>query len=173
VAAYPVITYNTTPVEITTASSSLSYSMLIATLNYISYKVNRLWMEASSVSQVGTQFQYNTVRPDGQQFALNKSGNVDPYQFLNVLDIQFEQNDQFILDNMSTLGFTLEPLANVQMYFFTDSVSDSYKLNDGIEDDTTILPVAKPVAKNNNPFLIAVAAVLIVLTTLYLTQKDE
>jgi hypothetical protein len=169
VAAYPVIISNSSPVIVTTANSSLSYQMLIATLNYVAYKVRRLYMEATSNTQVSTNFLYDTFRRDGQQYSLNTNGNIDPYQFLNVLDLTFDNDEGLVLDNMSVLSFVMEPLATLEMYFFNDTVSFGYGLNNGIKTENKLLPVKQQIARNDDFNKIALGSAMALLALMALT----
>ena len=176
-AAYPIIIPNGGPVIVTTASSSLSYQMLIATLNYIAYNVRRLYMEATSSSQVSTQFLYDTFRRDGQQYSLNTNGNIDPYQFLNVLDLTFNNDEGLVLDNMSVLSFTIEPLATLEMYFFNDTVSYAYDLDNGLTTENKAFP-AKQISRNDHfdkiaLYVILSAVALLTLTYFLNSKKNE
>lgn len=173
--AVPIIFTNTPPVTITTANSSLTYDMIIATLNYVAYDVKRLYMEASTPSQVSCQFQYSTVRPDGQQYALNTNGNLDPYQYLYVLDL-IVNDGKLIFDNLSVLGFNLQPSATLEMYFFTDSVSFSYGLDgDGGGGGDAPAPVKQKELDCNRIFQVAAISSLVILTLMYLfnNKKNE
>ena len=181
-AAYPIIIPNASPVVVTTASSSLSYEMLINSLNYIAYKIKRLYMEGTTLSQVSTNFLYNTVRPDGQQYSLNTNGNADPYQFLNVLDLSFENGDGLILDNMSVLSFNIEPLATLEMYFYTDTVSYAYNLDDNapvIEYEDGDLPVKQENKNSELNFdkvalgIVLSSLALLTLITLFNKKRNE
>ncbi len=176
-AAFPIITPGITPVIITTANSSLSYEMILATLNYTSYNIRRLYLQADVPSQVNTQFTYNTVRTDGQQYAANSNGNIDPYQFLNVLDLEVGDGEM-ILDNKSVLEFVMQPFSTLQMYFFTDSASFGYEL--GADESVNEVGPAgkKEMVKEkkldgNRVLKAAAVSALVILTLLYLFNNKK
>lgn len=130
-------------------------------------------MEATSVNQVGTQFRYNTVRPDGNKFVMQNSGNVDPYQFLNVLDVNTE-NKGLILDNMSTLEFTLEPAGTLEMFFYTDAVYPGMNIdNENEKIEYTMVPSIQKNGKKNNKSWLIVAAALTIIAAVYLYNLED
>lgn len=148
-------------VEVTTNNSSLSYQQLISTLNFTAYQVKALFMQASSIGQVSTQFKYQKRNQTGHLEESYLDGNIDPYQFLPVLDLLVDGND-FILTDMTVVAFTLLPDAFITMYFVTEAVSfeQLLNMNTGMEPakKTEMIEQAKKLPKGNGA-LIMVSAV--------------
>lgn len=175
--AYPIITPGDAPVELSTDESSLSYSQLIATLNYIAYRVRGIYVQGETFAQVNQHYQYSQVRTMGALTILNKKGYIDTEQFLPVLNIEMGEDSDMILDNLSVLSFTILPLQTVQIAFDTRSVSPSYRLH-GVNQDqgstqATIaetLPDQPEEKKTNNKWIIAVA-IITFLTGIYLVNE--
>ncbi len=131
-AVFPTITSDS-PVEITTNSPSLTYQMLLNTLNYMAYKVHGLYLQAPNNNQVSTQFGLQKLKHTGQLFLDSRSASIDPYQFLPVLLLGMNKVEQFVIDNLTTLSFQLFPDSYLEMEFYATGTSPTYLLADGKE----------------------------------------
>jgi hypothetical protein len=131
VATFPTIITNSYPVSIATASPSFSYSQLLGSLVSTSYKVKKIYLNGSDIAQISTPFTLSKLNADGTVYSNPSNANVDPYQFTPSLYI--DTNDNFIIDILTPLQFTLHPNSYLEIMFFTDSSDPSYLLN---SDDT-------------------------------------
>jgi SepF-like predicted cell division protein (DUF552 family) len=127
--ATPTITTISNPVGITTANpNALSYQQLLATLNWITYEAKEIYIKANSIQQVSQLFTINTVAPTGEVKINNLIPLVDPEQFQSVIDMSL-QKATLIIDDLTTLRFTLLPGETVQIDIWADTVSFNYLLN--------------------------------------------
>ena len=159
--AFPIITPNSPAVNITTASSSLSYQQLINTLWYISYKVDKIYLQADSTSQVGENYSLQQQDSSGPLYSKPLKPYVSPYQAQPVIIFDV-RNDNFLINDLTTMSFYLEPNATMEMFFFNDSESYSYLLNANEIESVTINRDEKNAAKNYSLF--ALGAILSFLT---------
>lgn len=155
-AVFPIITPNSPAVSINTASSSLSYQQLINTLWYISYKVKKIYLHADSTSQVGENYILQQQDSSGPLYSKPLKPYVSPYQAQPVINFDVS-NDNFIINELTTMYFYLEPFASVQMYFFNDSASYSYLLKED-EIRTVTIGYDKKGSKISNYAIFAIAA---------------
>lgn len=132
-ASFPIIV-NFNSVEITTNSSSLTYSMLLNSLNWTAFKVQSLYLQASTNDQVSTNFTLTKTNKTGQEYITNMSGALDQYQFLPVLMLGIEKANQFIIDNLTTMGFDLLPQEYIEMQFYTLAVTPEELLFEDQQD---------------------------------------
>lgn len=173
-AAYPIITPDSAAVEITTNSSSLTYQMLLNTLTFMSYKVNEVYMEASTFAQGGTQFEYISVKSTGEKNISNFSNHADLYQYLPVF-LKDVRDEDIVLDNMSVVAFYINPGDYVKMNFWCDSVSFNDQLGDRLmSDKPALILVQEPQKKGiGNGVKTIFALGILGLIIFYLIKEKE
>ncbi len=158
-AAFPVIV-PVSPVAITTSSPALTYTQLLTTLLFISYKITSIYIQASNNAQLTKDFMLTKGKPNGEQTKEYASVVVDPGQYQPIAILN--PGEDFVLDNMTTLDFQLNPNEVVDLYFIADTVSASYDLNQpAVPVQGTQNKIAAPVVKDNSQrnLLIAAAAI--------------
>lgn len=130
---FPTITINSNAVGVTTNSSSLTYEQLISSLLWMAYDVKKLYITASSFDQVSEQLTIRKLTQAGQTVIDNFPIFIDPEQFLPAVYLDVS-NKELIIDNLTTLSFTLLPNASVQFDFYVEAVSFNSLLNNQSEN---------------------------------------
>jgi len=151
VAAFPIIVF-TTPVSITTDTSSLTYQQLLSTLNYTVYDVKKLTIQAQSINQVSKPYQAKRITPDGRVSQYNLPVFIDPSQYQAVVDLAVEEM-AMIITLLFTLSFTILPGESISFEFDCDSYSPSYWLNQSDKEKNNLAPeIINNQLSNNDSF---------------------
>jgi hypothetical protein len=118
VAAFPII-ISAAPYSITTGSA-LTYEQFLSTLNYIVYRIEEIYLESDSISQLSTPFYWNTTHPDGAAYTDSTNANIDPYQSTAVLVLKTPR-DSAVINSNSHLTFNLQANAYLEIVVWAET----------------------------------------------------
>lgn len=137
-AAFPTIFANS--VTVTTNNNALSYKELTATLSYTTYPIDSIYLYSpdGGTNQVSEPLTLTTSQPTGQQSVLQYTPTVDPNQFQS--SVFYNPDDNFILSQLTTVGFNIAANTTLQMdFFYSKSASYSYLLPGDNNDGSSIV----------------------------------
>lgn len=130
-AAFPII-ISSLPYSITTGST-LTYEQFLSTLNYISYRIEEIYLESDNINQLSTPFYWNTTHPDGAAFTDPTNANIDPYQSAAVLVLKTGKASAVINAN-SHLTFNILASSYLEIVIWAEAFSMSDLLDRKLVD---------------------------------------
>lgn len=127
---------NSSPVSITTGLSTLTYEELVNSITSGGYqiKVNELYINASSFSQLSNSWYLSTNSQSGFRHRESSFYQIDVNQFQPTAYWKFNRGE-YIIDNLTPLSFKLDANASVGLVFFIEQRTSINALMDNSKKD--------------------------------------
>jgi hypothetical protein len=119
----PTINIYSTGVVSVISTDDTKYNTIVNSQSGYSYKINKTYINTSSLEQLFQPYQYNHYDVNGNIKAFTQNVLIDPYQVITASYYE-PLEDNVVLDGRTGLGFSILPNEVIQMVIFTTQIAN-------------------------------------------------